>query len=192
MDNEIGTRIERLANSLPALVGRLKENGYRFKYPNEVFPGPDRNVEEKLKRIRTEVEFVPLAVAAFWRRIGSINLIGSHPDWSGCDYPDPLVVECVDSAIVELDEYLDRADNDVFRIPIAPDYLHKENVSGGMWYNVVCQAPSDDPIVSDERHKLSFLDYIELAVELGGFLGLDQIKDHTYPIEDLKDLQTEM
>ncbi len=70
-------------------------------------------------------------------------------------------------------------------IPISADQYHKSDVSGGMWYNVDCPSSADDPIINDERHKLPFLDYLELALKLGGFLGLDKCPRHTWPLADL-------
>ena len=54
-----------------------------------------------------------------------------------------------------------------------------------MWYNVDCPATADNPIINDERHGLPFLDYLELAVKMGGFLGLDQCPRHTWPLDEV-------
>lgn len=133
---------------------------------------------------------MPYAVASFWRKIGSVDLCGSHPNWYGCDYPDPLVIDPASQAVMELEEFLSDHDERMrydfpYVIPISADDYHKENVSGGMWYNVDCPATADDPIINDERHELRFLDYLELALRMGGFLGLDRCSRHNWPLHDL-------
>ena len=78
------------------------------------------------------------------------------------EYPDPLFVYPPSAAIAELEEFLaDKEErlrcNFPYLVPIAPDYYHKEDVSGGMWYNVSVPAVADDPPLNDEPHHLSFL-----------------------------------
>lgn len=70
-------------------------------------------------------------------------------------------------------------------IPISADDYHKEDVSGGMWYNVDCPATADDPFINDERHNITFLTYLTLALQRGGFLGLDRSPHHTWPVQEL-------
>jgi hypothetical protein len=71
-------------------------------------------------------------------------------------------------------------------VPVAPDDYHKENVSGGMWYNLSVPAVADDPPLNDERHRTTFANYLELAVHWGGFPGLDRCADHTWPLAELR------
>ena len=54
-------------------------------------------------------------------------------------------------------------------VPVAPDAYHKQNVSGGMWYNLSVPAVTDDPPLNDERHRTTFVGYLELALRWGGF-----------------------
>jgi len=190
MKSLIDLRLDRIALALPVLVERLKRHGYEFARSEAMLPGPEPTVVESIRRIESEIGEVPYAVAQFWKKIGSVDLCGSHPDWCGCEYPDPLVIEPASQAIAELEEFLDDRDGRMrddfpYVIPIAPDDYHKEDVSGGMWYNVDCPATADDPLINDERHALPFLDYLELALKLGGFLGLDRCPRHTWPLEEL-------
>lgn len=187
MEPEIERRIERIAEALPIIVDRLRGLGFTFRHPEQVLPGPEPDVAESIRRIETEVGPVPYAVACFWTRVGSVDLAGSHDEWRRCDYPDPLVVYPPSAAIEELEEYLadrdDRLEEGLpYLIPIAPDFYHKENVGGGMWYNVNCPATTDDPIVNDERHNVTFLDYLDLAMAWGGFPGLDIAENHNWPV----------
>jgi len=191
MNNKsINERIDRIASALPVLVVRLKRLGYQFARSGAVLPGPEPSVNESIDCIESEIGTVPLAISQFWKQIGSVDLCGSHPDWYGCDYPDPLVIDPASQAVAELREFLDDREERMrydfpYVIPISADEYHKEDVSGGMWYNVDCPATVDNPIVNDERHELPFLDYLELAFNLGGFLGLDRCPRHTWPIHEL-------
>lgn len=190
MKPAIAQRVDRIAAALPLLVENLQRHGYQFARPDAVLCEPEPTVVASIEHIEGEIGAVPYAVALFWKTIGSVDLCGSHPDWYGCEYPDPLVIEPASQAIAELEEFLDdreermRADFP-YVIPISPDDYHKEDVSGGMWYNVDCPASSDDPFINDERHNLPFLAYLELALKLGGFLGLDQCPRHTWPLTEI-------
>jgi hypothetical protein len=73
-----------------------------------------------------------------------------------------------------------------FLLAIAPDLYHKANVSGGMFYNVPLPSEFQDPIIADERHDLSFTSYLECCLAWGGFPGLEQSPQHTWPLEQLR------
>ncbi|HKZ81498.1 MAG TPA: hypothetical protein VJ124_24735 [Pyrinomonadaceae bacterium] len=63
------------------------------------------------------------------------------------------MVEPVAHTVPEAKEFLElespeeywAADSGVFRIPSQPDYHHKEDVSGGMWYGVEVPNGKDAP-----------------------------------------------
>lgn len=178
-----GRRLERIA-------GRLASRGYLFDEPAAVFPGPQAGTDAAIDRIEREIGALPLALKVFWRDVGSVNFMGEHPDWEGCEYPDPIVVFPPSVAIGELEEFLgDREErmrcNFPYLVPVAPDAYHKENVSGGMWYNLSVPAVADDPPLNDERHRTTFASYLELAVRWGGFPGLDRCREHNWPLAEL-------
>lgn len=186
----VGEQTAKIARRLPAL-------GYRFKRPTAVFPGPEPGTEEAIERIEREVGKLPLALKTFWRVVGSVDFTAHYRTWrpveypwAGCEYPDPLVVYPPSAAIAELEEFLDdreermRCDFPYF-VPIAPDDAHKDNVSGGMWYNMDVPAVADDPPLNDERHRTTFVSYLELAVRWGGFPGLDRCPEHNWPLREL-------
>src|SRR6516165_10812912 len=133
------SRINALGDSVRLVVKRLTECGFLFDRPAEACPGPQIGAAAAIARIEREVGVLPLALKLFWRKVGSVDLCGYHPDWGGCDYPDPLVVYPPSVAIQELDEFLgDKEErlrcNFPYLVPIAPDDYHKADVSGGMWY----------------------------------------------------------
>jgi hypothetical protein len=185
MEEALQSRIEHVGSQIKMLCGSLATAGYVFQYPDEVFPGPKADAVQTITRIEQEAGEVPLALKLFWLHVGSVNLCGSHPAWGGCEYPDPLVVYPPSVALAEFDEFREEPEGD-FLIPIAPDDFHKADVSGGMFYNVSVPAVADDPPLNDERHEVSFLTYLEIALENAGFPGLERCGGHTWPVDRLR------
>ena len=188
----VGEQIGKIARRLPAL-------GYEFGDASAAFPGPESGTDGAIKRIEQEIGALPLAIKLFWRPVGSVDFTGRHGEWTvveypwdGCEYPDPLVVYPPSYAIFELDEFLGDREERMrcefpYHVPIAPDPKCKDNVSGGMWYNLSVPAVADDPPLNDERHHTTFVSYLELTARWGGFPGLDRCPEHHWPLRDILD-----
>jgi hypothetical protein len=186
----LGSRIDAVGTSIRLLVRRLTDRGFVFDRPPEVFPGPQNGTAAAIARIEWAIGTVPLAMKLFWLNVGSVDLCGNHPEWAGCDDPDPLVVFPPSIAIHELEDFLsdkeERLKHDFpYLIPIAPDHLHKSGVSGGMWYNVSVPAVADDPPLNDEWHQTTFVTYLEEAVRWAGFPRLRDCDGHSWPVDEL-------
>jgi len=195
MAQDITTYIGQLPRRLRALVTCLRELGYEFEKPKDILPGPAKGVDQQIKELQRLVGAIPVALAEFYRIVGAIDLTGSHAAWTCCDYPDPLVVEPIDSALEEAREYAELQDpkaeywaseSGIFRAPVAPDSLHKANVSGGMWYGIEMPNALADPVVLEEPHTLPFTQYLELALSWGGFPGLASAPAHSWPLAALR------
>ena len=186
MAETLQSKVEILGAAIMQLCERLKVAGYVFRYPDEVFPGPESDAAHAIAAIEREAGEIPAALKLFWLHVGSVDLFGEHPEWKGAEYPDPLVVFPPSVALAELDDFLQEGER-ILRIPIAPDYFHKANVSGGPPYNIYVPAESDDPPLHDERHEVSFLTYLAVALEGAGFPGLEASPGHTWPISSLRD-----
>ena len=195
MPQHITTYMQGLASRLRGLVTCLRELGYEFDRPNAVLPGPSGTVRQQIERLQALVGPIPLSLAEFYRIVGAVDLTGAHPKWTGCDYPDPLVVEPIDSALEEALEYVELEDpkteysaseSGIFRAPLAPDALHKANVSGGMWYGIEIPNPLADPVVLEEPHALPFTQYLEFCLSWGGFPGLASASAHSWPLASLR------
>lgn len=176
----VRTRIERL-------VGVLESAGYRFDpiFPPGPLGRPAPAVEDDLARLERRVGGrVPAALAAFYREIGAVDLRGVPP-WRGCDYPDALIVFPL--AVVLEEANVSWYPDDVFRAPISPDELHKEGVSGGMFYGIEIPNAGEDPIVLEEGHDLPFTRYLDHALSWGGFPGLEYYAaEHSWPLDVLR------
>src|SRR5262249_45471431 len=105
--------------------------------------------------------------------------MGIHPSWP--ELLDPLVVYGPDAAIYDLDDWetsvLEREidGSRPFEAALAPDDLHKDNISGGPPYGAVLPSAPADFILQNERHKLLFVPYLRLAIlSWGGLPGLDR------------------
>ena len=191
------SRILRVGEQIAEISRRLPALGYQFNRPSGVFPGPEPGTEDAIERIEQEVGKLPLTLKIFWRLVGSVDFTAHYRTWrpvqypwAGCEYPDPLVVYPPSAAIAELDEFLGDREERMrcefpYVVPIAPDDAHKDNVSGGMWYNVTVPAVADDPPLNDEWHRTTFVSYLERAVRWGGFPGLERCPDHRWPLREL-------
>jgi hypothetical protein len=132
---------------------------------------------------------VPPTLLAFWRVVGGINWVWDYnasvaqPNL-GLDLPpEEHDVLCVDAPGVitylfeEWTNEKERYEPDLlhpFRLDLAPDYLHKANISGGGPYCIEVPFLGADPLVANERHGLPFLDYLRVAFRWAGFPGLDR------------------
>ncbi|MEZ4585314.1 MAG: hypothetical protein R2909_02815 [Gemmatimonadales bacterium] len=177
------------------LTATLRALGYQFRDTAAALPGPlQGDIEAGLAELERLVGKIPATLADFYRVIGSIDLRGSHAEWAGCAYPDPLVVEPLEAVLAEARDYAALEDPAAeywasgtgrFRAPVAPDALHKAGQSGGMWYSVEIPGNVADPVVLEEPHGLPFSEYVGLALAWGGFPGLERCRDHTWPLAQL-------
>lgn len=192
MNNEFEESMLTVRRNLEVLCVCLQNSGYQFSNPDKALLGPDPEVENKLITIETKVGKVPEALATFYRVVGSVDFTGSHVHWTGCEYPDPIVVDPLAATVEELEHYLCDEQDYIqsygsFRIPIAPDYYHKEDVSGGMWYGIAVPNESDDPELLEEWHHTTFTGYLKVCLAWAGFPGLECAQaHHTWPIAELR------
>ena len=182
------------------LVSRLRALGYVFgtypdgstaSYTEGPLVGPSNQTRAECAQLEAEVGPLPLSLVAFWEEVGMVDFIGMHPEWP--DGLDPLVV----SPPGALSDPSELAGNDMFENSIysqisealghenfeapkffgdlAPDDLHKDNVSGGNPYGVALPCPSADFVFLEEAHNLLFVPYLRLSIlRWGGFPGLDE------------------
>jgi len=181
--------VDALGARIARLVQHLQSLGYEFDRPGEVFPGPELDAVGSIERIEREVGVVPAALKQFWLRVGSVDLTGSHASWTEGDCcPDQLVVFPASSVLESLENLQgERPKYHLpFQIVIAPDDLHKANVSGGEPYSISVPAVSDDPPLNGSPVHESFLEHIDRSLKFGGFPGLAECKNHNWPIDELR------
>jgi hypothetical protein len=195
MSSQFDETMKKVKCNLETIHANLGSLGYRFSKPDSALLMPGPEIEGHIKFLEEKIGKIPPALSAFYRIVGSVNFTGEHPEWRGCEYPDPIVVDPLAYAVSEAKEFLELpsheeywgSDSGIFRIPVAPDYYHKENVSGGMWYGIEIPNKEDDPLLLEEWHHTSFVEYLRLCFKWGGFPGLERAEAiHTWPLSKLR------
>jgi hypothetical protein len=168
-----------LARMLASVVASMVSSGAakQAKQPESaphVPPTPD--AQKRVADFEKQFGALPLSLRAFYEVVGEVNLIGTHP---AIDPPgntvaiDPLVVHGLDEGLVEYDEEDEDGEGEPSAITIAPDDLHKANVSGGDAYEMAIPDLRADGELLNERHRLFFVEYLRLCFKLGGFPGYE-------------------
>ena len=173
--------MERVNQNVRTLVERLNGLSYRFSARQPHQP-PGKRTWKELQQLERLVGPLPLSLRAFYDVVGAVDLIGRHRGLIPRDSsipPDPLVVYGVEDAVQEAESMEDEESRE---ITIAPDDLHKEDMSGGDPYVIAVPDARADAIVLNERHDLLFVDYLRLACRLGGFPGYEGV-DRDLPAE---------
>lgn len=183
--------MSRVDQNVRAVIRRLTEIGFEFTTPDgvrrrmkDVHVPPDARTAKRIQRIEKASGPLPLSIRAFYEVVGSVDLIGRHPRLappSGTVAPDPLVVIGIEEASSEM------ADEGDGGLILAPDDLHKSNVSGGEPYEIGVPDAAADARVLNERHDLLFVDYLRLCFRFGGFAGYEGQIDVPLEIERLRD-----
>jgi hypothetical protein len=195
----------RAAGNVATLCERLSAMGFRFYQPwfrNRSGQGPtveegrlawsppDPEVLERIDRAEALLGPLPLALEAFWRRVGPIDLGGSLPSWDPAAFDfeddawpartffaDPLqlfgpemVVNRYDAAhgVLTLAK-----DGDQRVVEIAADAVTKAGMSGGC-YTIRLPQLRADPLVDTARPAgETFVGYLRRCFAWGGFPGVE-------------------
>lgn len=172
--------MRRVRRNCERLVERLHGHGYVFgtfpdgtrrSYAASPLTPPSGDMEADREELEDAAGPLPLSLVAFWQQVGAVDLVGMHPTWP--HGLDPLVVDPPEGALSFLYDDEDGAGQGQFA-GLAPDDLHKDNVSGGDPYGVRLPNPAADFRFEYERHGLLFVPYLRLAIlQWGGLPGLE-------------------
>jgi hypothetical protein len=144
----------RARQNIEVIVARLNHDGFRFHSNDDarthVTPHipPTPAAGEHAAWLQERFGPVPLTLRSWARLVGDVWLVGTHPDWPTSASADPLVIQIEGSHYPtdsmrghyedeweQWQELLeDDPDAEPFELDVAPDRLHKENVSGGAPY----------------------------------------------------------
>ena len=152
---------------------------------------PDSSIEDKLARARRLVGPLPIALDAYWRHVGPVDLSGSFPDWDPPAnefeglardvtprFTDPLESLGVGMVLDYVDDdgnlILSRHGDDRWTVQWAADELTKAGISGGC-YEIQVPDLVADPISFGHRHRpgITLVEYLRLTFEWGGFPGFE-------------------
>jgi hypothetical protein len=176
--------MRRVRRNCQRIVSRLQALGYTFdtfpdgsgrSYITAPLLPPSDVMRADCAELEAQAGQLPLSLVAFWQEVGAVDLVGMHPVWP--EGLDPLVVDPPEGALSFLfDEQESEGESEGVRwfAGLAPDDLHKDNVSGGDPYGVRLPEASADFLFLYERHGLLFVPYLRVAIlRWGGFPGLD-------------------
>jgi hypothetical protein len=175
--------MRRVRRNCELLIARLHALGYSFgTFPDgtrrsyNVAPlvAPSDALRADCDELEAQAGPLPLSLVGFWQEVGAVDLVGMHRAWP--DGLDPLVIDPPEGALSFLydEEEGEESEAAGYFAGLAPDDLHKDNVSGGDPYGVRLPNPSADFLFVYERHGLRFVPYLRLAIlRWGGFPGLD-------------------
>jgi hypothetical protein len=187
--------MRRAARNADLLAARLSYNGWRALpvLDDRLRTAPSPDDEAIFQRIEdTTSGPVPPSVLAFWRIAGGINFVWDY----NCELPaldfgtglhldkmDPLCIDPPAAVLHNLEtweEQKNEPDPDLiepFSLDLAPDHLHKANISGGLPYGVELPFRGADPVLDGERAGLPFTDYLRMSFRWAGFPGLQYHSD---------------
>jgi hypothetical protein len=122
----------------------------------------------------------------FYKIVGSCNFswdYGTNKNilWGGSD---PIQIVPLDGLVEQMtNEYwLEEmiANKEIYGdayLELSADYLHKDNISGGPAYAIeITPEPSIDSSLLNEEHQTTFIDYLRIVFENGGFGRTDDIE----------------
>jgi hypothetical protein len=183
----------RVARNVDLVAQRLAAHGW-VALSGALRTPPQPGDDEIMRRIeQTTSGPLPPALRAFWEVVGGVDFVWNYdrgdPPSLGValemDQLDPLYVDPPAAVTYVFDEWADQHDGvdpelmDPFDLHLAPDCLHKANISGGPPYGVELPFLGADPIWANEDHVLPLVDYLRLCLAWGGFPGLKPHAERT-------------
>ena len=174
---------QRVSFNLGIIYSELKYINYLFKtefkhnFQRQLIK-PLADTEKLLSELDKLVRpfgFVPLSLKMFYRIVGACNF--------GWDYDtnedfiwqcaDPIQIASLDEIVAELTDadYFDYLaetyeEEGFVGLELSPDYLHKDNISGGTAYSILLtERPSIDAQFLNEAHNTTFINYLRICFE---------------------------
>lgn len=180
----------RARANIETIVERLRAAEFRFHTNDEAqskvdpwIPPSDR-AQQALEWLDGHFDGIPLVLRSWLNIVGDVWLVGTHPKWADSMRADPLVIEAeaaryplssvVDYYAEELDAWqFEKDEGDEvgpFVLPVAPDRLHKANVSGGAPYGFLLPDSTAEGTFMGEV-PMPFVGYLNWVFQHGGFPG---------------------
>ncbi|MBX7196015.1 MAG: hypothetical protein K1X94_28425 [Sandaracinaceae bacterium] len=182
---EAREQVMPLCEALPDVIEALRALGYRFVA--EPLAPPPRGIAKELDAFEKEVGPLPASVRAFYERVGSVDLRGTHPAWPRTGTvllgpephweTDPLVVLAFSVARTAAD---DRDVEEPFDLVLIPEPLTKAGFSAGPGYSVRCAEPMtlDAPLRGDPAGR-TFVEHLRRAIAWTGLPGIERCEGVT-------------
>lgn len=184
--------MRRVRSNVEILLSRLHTLGFLFrkggfwedlsaehqeqlKRDFPTFQPSTRETREQVAALERLVGPLPLSLKCFYEEVGSVNLIGLFPANErsyGCVL-DPLCIESVNVAL----QVVTGLQEDFWEAPLlmlAGDCYHKYGYSGTGAYSIRLPCRAIDAPFLDEPHNTTFVNYLRICMQWGGFPGLEQ------------------
>jgi hypothetical protein len=179
--------MKRVAHNADLLAQRLAARGWK-SLTGELRTKPDPENAELVQRAEEYLKGpIPISLKSFWNIVGGIDFVW---DYHVGDCPDlliPLRHEDMDPLCIYPAEFLEFAidewdeqppEEEWYSLDLAPDALHKANISGGDPYSVIVPFGGLDPLLNSDSTAVTFVDYLRLAFKYGGFPPLEDHANH--------------
>lgn len=181
----------RARHNVDLVIARLVADGYHFHTNDDdrdTVPAhvpPTADAEAHVTWLEARFGPIPLTLASWVRFVGDVWLVGTHPEWADIAEADPLVIEGEGSRYPDTSfrEYFeeehaiwreahaeDPVEAGVFRLPLAPDRLHKANISGGPPAGMRLPDACADGLFGSVDVE-PFVDHLNRVFREGGFPG---------------------
>lgn len=177
----------RARQNIEVIVERLTADGYRFhtnddrQAPVTPYIRSTPNAVEHAEWLDAHFGPLPLTLLSWIRLVGDVWLVGTHPRWPRSAEGDPLVIQVEGSHYPassikdyfndQREQWRGDADNPArgpFILELAPDRLHKANVSGGAPYGFVLPDACADGLFRAETG-MPFVEYLNSVFRGAGF-----------------------
>ena len=174
--------MRRALRNVETLTSLLPSIGWRFRFPISGPPSdycvharPGSDIQEKIVLLETLCGPLPASIRAWWEVVGTVCFMREPLDGYEDPLPDPLVVSPIESVIAEFHEWASDAERrrlePRFRAPLAPDELHKDDISGGAPYELELPSSAADGVLLNEWHNATFVSYLREAFRWAGVPG---------------------
>jgi hypothetical protein len=168
--------MRRAASNIKHIIERLETMGFEFLYPEELFVIAPPDIDDDLALLKAKSVSIPLSLQAWWETVEIVNLSGI--EYTFIDptideiYPhsDPLWISGIEQILKALEHPYPYHQN---YFAFAPDICSKDQ-EGGDSYTIELSQHADvnlDETFSRSYGKLTFVEYLRLAVRWGGFPG---------------------
>jgi hypothetical protein len=184
--------------NVDVLIERLQHSGYRFANDEGPRKPAAKGTANCIDELANRGIYFPISLQAWLMEVGNVDFCGTHPDWprtaysglgdnkSGREpwYTDPLFIWFSPRSVLESLESRDQGED--FSLEVAPDVVHKANVSGGAPISINARAPAFDSLLVGQSGSFTLLSYLRWAFQWSGFPGFEYIPDA--PKKYLKEL----
>jgi hypothetical protein len=183
---------QRVSYNLDVIYEELTQINYLFKTQYEYnfekpLHKPLINTVALLQELENAIKpfgYMPLSLACFYKTVGGVNFVWDYDAnedilW---EMADPMQVTSLDALLESVtdeswsDEMTDYAEDEDFGcafLGLSADALHKDNISGGPAYAIqIATTPQVDSNFMNEPNSTTFIGYLRICFEHGGFPGM--------------------